>query len=60
MADDPNEDSWLYGSNPEPPENEDDKDETTANDNAVDEDAKPVVDEETENTVGSLICFADG
>lgn len=52
MADDPNEDSWLYGSNPEPPEDEDQKDEsTTPDDQAADEDDKTVVVKSTENAV---------
>lgn len=58
MADDPNEDSWLYGSNPEPPEDEDSKDAlTTRNDNAVDEDDKPVVVKESENAVSRRNIF---
>lgn len=40
--DDPNEDSWLYGSNPEPPEDEDTKDV----EHAVDDDEKPAVESE--------------
>lgn len=58
MADDPNEDSWLYGSNPEPPEDEDSKDVLTArNDNALDEDDKPVVGKESENAVSRRNIF---
>lgn len=58
MADDPNEDSWLYGSNPEPPEDEDNKDVSTPrNDNAVDEDDKAVVVKESENAVSRHNSF---
>lgn len=52
MADDPNEDSWLYGSNPEPPEDEENNDASTAdNDNAAEEDDKTLVVKEPENAV---------
>lgn len=57
MADDPNEDSWLYGgSNPEPPEDEDTKDDILSTENAeVDE---KLLDNEPENAVilADLAC----
>lgn len=54
MADDPNEDSWLYGSNPEPPEEQDSKDAMELqNDNAADEDEKPELAKEPENAVST-------
>lgn len=56
MADDPNEDSWLYGSNPEPPEDEENKELSAAENDNVDED-KPEVVKESENAVSSWICF---
>ncbi|KAJ6632693.1 Pre-mRNA 3'-end-processing factor FIP1 [Pseudolycoriella hygida] len=50
MADDPNEDSWLYGPNPEQPEEEETKDESIAPSDAIVENDKPEVVEETMNT----------
>lgn len=59
MADDPNEDSWLYGSNPEPPEDDENKELSAAQkDNAVNEDDRPVVAKESENAVSSWIGFS--
>lgn len=58
MADDPNEDSWLYGSNPEPPEDEENNETSTAdNDNAAEEDDKTLVVKESKNAVSSWNCF---
>lgn len=52
MADDPNEESWLYGSNPEPPEEQDNKDALEVqNDETANEDNKPDADKEAENAV---------
>lgn len=52
MADDPNEESWLYGSNPEPPEEQDNKDASEVqNDETANEDDKPDADKEAENAV---------
>ncbi|KAG4065076.1 hypothetical protein HA402_007473 [Bradysia odoriphaga] len=54
MADDPNEESWLYGSNPEPPEEQDSKNALAVqNDDAVDEDEKPELVKESENAEAS-------
>lgn len=58
MADDPNEDSWLYGSsNPEPPEDENQNDTANLeneNENAAEEKYSPAVDKESENKTVSL------
>lgn len=57
MADDPEDDTWLYGSNPEAPEDDDHKDVSTVqNDNPIEAKDKSVV-KETEKTVSSSACI---
>lgn len=56
MADDPNEDTWLYGSNPEPPEDEANKDTSIAENVVTQNDDGPV--EESTNAVSVFDTLA--